>query len=277
MSVSRLTFCIALCALIAACGEEQAPTTPTTPTPPVPVFIGQDGLTLQVTTARADFQIDRGGGPGLIRYQLNCWIRIPEGFYRTTKTLQKLEYWVIGPDGSFYDNKVLGSVLGEKLGGVSNTVGRGCPTISLEDRDPNRPPAATFRVRLEYTFDSGSPTGDTQVLTDEAPVVATVPLRPVMTGLTMTSDVPGNPPRRVEGRLMTFVAAGTGGRPPYQYQWRYGNNVVLKDWDTSPRFEWDGVVPGAISPVGSADVTAMARSAGGTEAEVMKIMNVFLR
>jgi len=98
-----------------------------------------------------------------------------------------------------------------------------------------------------------------------------------MTKLTMTTDLTGQPPTRRDNRPMTFTAAGEGGTPPYQYQWRYGNNVVLRDWSHDPGFVWDGTVPGATSPPGTADVTVLARSAGGESAEVMKIMSVFLR
>jgi hypothetical protein len=220
--------------------------------------------------------IDRGGGPGVIEYQLCYNIRVPEGFYDTTKTIQYIEYWVIGPDGAVYDTRVHGSLLGEKLGGVSRTVGLGCHSTRFVDRDLNRPTAAVYRVKLEYLFDSGSPAG-IQEVTVERPITSNVPARPLMTRLTMTTDVPGQPPQRVGNQPMTFTAAGEGGRPPYQYQWRYGNNVVLRDWSLEARFLWDGSVPGTTSPPGSADVTVLARSAGGSVAEVMKIMSVFIR
>jgi hypothetical protein len=233
-------------------------------------------LLLDAGGPAANFVIDRGGGPGLIHYQLCYAIRVPEGFRTTTKTIQSLEYWVIGPDGSLYDNKVHGSLVGEKLGGVSSTVGIGCRSTIFDDRDLNRPTAATYRVSLEYTFDSGSPAGR-HVVTAERPIASNAPARPLMTSLNMTSDVPGQPPIRRDNRPMTFIAAGGGGTPPYQYQWRYGNNVVLRDWGPDPKFVWDGSVPGATSVPGSADVTVLARGAGGSEAEVMKIMSVFLR
>jgi hypothetical protein len=115
------------------------------------------------------------------------------------------------------------------------------------------------------------------VVTAEQAITSSVPVRPLMTKLTMTTDVPGEPPRRVDDRPMTFTAEGEGGTRPYQYQWRYGNNVVLRDWSQESGFVWDGTVPGAVSPPGSASVTVLARSAGGSDPEVMKILSVFLR
>jgi hypothetical protein len=220
--------------------------------------------------------INRAGGPGLIHYRLCYEIRVPDGFYDTTKTIQYLEYWIVGLDGSVYDNRVHGSLVGEKLGGVSRTVGLLCRSTDFDDRDLNRPTAVTYRVRLEYTFDSGVPAGR-QVVTTERPITSNVPARPLMTSLTMTTDMPGQPPRRVDNQPMTFTAAGEGGTSPYQYQWRYGNNVVLRDWNSDPRFVWDGSVPGVTTPPASTDVTVFARSNGNSEAEVMRIMTVFLR
>jgi len=80
---------------------------------------------------------------------------------------------------------------------------------------------------------------------------------------------------------MTSTAAGGGGTPPYQYQWRYvsriGSEVVLRDWVPDPNFVWNGTVPGLSSVPASADVAVLARSAGGSAAEVRKSTTVLLR
>jgi hypothetical protein len=79
---------------------------------------------------------------------------------------------------------------------------------------------------------------------------------------------------------MTFIAAGGGGTPPYQYQWRYvriASEVTLRDWSSDPNFVWDGTVPGLASVPASAEVAELARSAGGLVAEVRKSITVLLR
>jgi len=275
MSVTRFrVFIVSVWLISTACGHESStPTGPSSPTPTRP-----DGLVLDVGTTAASLSIDRSGGPGLIHYRLCYNILVVEGAPYTTKTIQHVEYWVIGTDGSIYENKVHGSSLGEKFGGVTGVLGFGCKSSDFDDRDLTRPTAVTYRVRLEYTFDGGSPSG-IQVVTAEKAIASSVPVRPLMTRLTMTTDLPSRgpdlPPRRTDNRQITFTAAGEGGRPPYQYQWRHANrNVVLRDWSQESRFVWDGVVPGDPS---DANVTVLARSAGGSEAEVMNNIIVILR
>jgi hypothetical protein len=226
---------------------------------------------LDAGTPSASLVPDRNGGPGLIRYNVCYGIRGPGGFLGSTKTIQHLEYWLMGPDGSVYDQDIH-PWAGVQLGGRTGVIARGCRLGDFDDRDLDRPTAATYVVRLEYTFDSGFPTVR-YVATAERAIASNLPPRPFMTSLTMTSDVPDDPPTRRDNRSMTFIAAGRGGTPPYQYQWRR-DTFVVRDWSPDPKFVWDGSVPAGRA---SAEIEVLARSAGGSVPEVSKTMIVLLR
>ena len=139
-----------------------------------------------------------------------------------------------------------------------------------DDLNIARPPAATYRLSLEYILDNET---DTHVVTAESPVTSTVPPLPLMTGLTITSPVLPFPPGTPLSKPVTFSAAGAGGRLPYEYQWSAGN-IVLRDWSTDPRFLWDGVVNGY--PKTNATIIVRARGAGGAAPEVVNQISVFL-
>lgn len=262
----------AMSCLLIACGEESSSPSPVTPPTPVP----QGELSVELGTASASFLIDGGGGPGLIRYNECYAIHFPRSLFPADVTVQRVEHWTIGPDGSVYDNRTIDSLHGMRMGRSSLVSGTSsCVTPGFDDRDIVRPPGSIFRLMVGYTFDSGSPEG-LHVVTSDKEIVAKVPARPLMTGLSMATDVPGRPALLYGLRPMKFLATGVGGTAPYQFQFRYGNNVVLRDWSSERAFVWDGVLNGApITPRGF-DMTVLARSAGGNDPEVMKIQTIIL-
>jgi hypothetical protein len=271
-NIGRSVVAVFCCAFSACGGNSSAVVTAPATTP-----VASSGLVLSVGSPSAQFMIDRGGGPGHIVYNLGCSVRVAEESRLPTMRVDRVETWLLGPDGSVYYNQLLGSMTGQKLGGISSTVGIGCPSSVSDDRNIDRPGAALWRVRLEFTFDGGSPAG-TQVLTAEHAVAFSMPTQPLMTSLSMTSDIPGQPPMLQTRRPMKFAASGGGGRPPYEYEWRAGNNIVLRDWSPDATFVWDGTytLGGVVYRPTSTDVTVMARGSAGKDAEVMKIMSVFL-
>ena len=210
--------------------------------------------------------------PGRFRYSLSFSIRLPEQLYTRVVTIRRFELWLIGADGTVHDNRVLGSYEGEKFGGpgLSRTVGRSGAMSAPDDLNITRPPAATYRLTLEYTLDDET---EIHVVTAESPVTSTVPPLPLMTGLTITSPVLPYPPGTRLSKPVTFSAAGAGGRLPYEYQWSAGN-IVLRDWSTDPRFTWDGVVNGY--PQTNETMIVRARGAGGAAPEVANQISVFL-
>jgi hypothetical protein len=210
--------------------------------------------------------------PGRFRYSLGFSISLPEQLYTRVVTIRRFELWLIGADGTVHDNRVLGSYEGEKFGGsgLSRSVGRSGSMAAPDDLNITRPPAATYRLSLEYTLDNET---ETYVVTAESPVTSTVPPLPLMTGLTITSPVLPNPPGTRLNKPVTFSAVGSGGRPPYEYRWSAGN-IVLRDWSTDPRFVWDGVVNGFVRT--NATIIVHARGSGGAAPEVANQISVFL-
>jgi hypothetical protein len=210
--------------------------------------------------------------PGRFRYSLSFSIRLPQELYTRVVTIRRFELWLIGADGTVHDNRVLGSYEGEKFGGpgTSRTVGRSGAMSAPDDLNITRPPAATYRLSLEYTLDNET---ETHVVTAESPVTSTVPPLPLMTGLTITSPVLPFPPGTRLSKPVTFSAAGAGGRLPYEYQWSAGN-IVVRDWSPDPRFVWDGVVNGY--PQTNATMIVRARGSNGAAPEVANQISVFL-
>jgi hypothetical protein len=90
-----------------------------------------------------------------------------------------------------------------------------------------------------------------------------------MTSLTMTADAPVFP-TSIPARPITFVATGTGGIPPYEYQYARGYTFILRDWSPDARFIWDPIQQPPSS--GFVSITAFARSSGRRNAEVTKTM-----
>ena len=136
--------------------------------------------------------------PGRFRYSLSFSISLPQQLYTRVVTIRRFELWLIGADGTVHDNRVLGSYEGEKLG-ASRTIGRSGAMSAPDDLNITRPPAATYRLSLEYTLDNET---ETHVVAAESQVTSTVPPLPLMTGLTITSPVLPSPPR------YTFEHAG---------------------------------------------------------------------
>jgi hypothetical protein len=199
---------------IAGCGggpSSPALPLPSAPSPPVPppvtVSTGTPSVALLVAT----------NAPGQFRYSLSFSISLPELLYARVVTIRRFELWLIGADGSVHDNRVLGSYEGEKFGGPgpSRTIGRSGAMFAPDDLNITRPPAATYRLSLEYALDNET---ETHVVTAESPVRSTVPPLPLMTGLTITSPVLPFPPGTPLSKPVTFSAAGAGGRQPYEYR-----------------------------------------------------------
>jgi hypothetical protein len=149
-------------------------------------------------------------------------------------TVQQLEQWALGADGSEYNHTVREN--NPRIGYSWSTSGFSGSLNVADHEFTARPVARMYRARVEYTHDSGFPAG-VQVITTEREIVSNIP-SPLMTGLTMIADAPVAP---IEAPLrpITFVAAGAGGLAPYQYQFRRGNNVILRDWSADARFVWD--------------------------------------
>jgi hypothetical protein len=210
--------------------------------------------------------------PGRFRYSLSFSFGLPQELYTRVVTIRRFELWLIGADGSVHDNRVLGSYEGEKFGGPgpSRTVGRSGAMSAPDDPNISRPPAAAYRLSLEYTLDEETAT---HVVTAESPVSSTVPPLPLMSGLTITSPVLPFPPGTRLNKPVTFSAAGAGGRAPYEYQWSAGN-IVMREWSTEPRFVWDGIVNGF--PQTNATMIVRARGSNGAAPEVANQISVFV-
>jgi len=258
---------IVLCLTLAGCGgEPSSPASPSSPSPTGPAPL----VTLSTGTPSAELLVATNA-PGKFRYSLGYSIRLPEPLWTRVVTIRRFELWLIGEDGTVHDNRVLGSYEGEKLGGpgFSGPIGKSGGLVAPDDPNITRPPAATYRLSLEYILDNET---DTHVVTTESPVTSKVPPLPLMTGLTITSPPVQSPGTRLS-KPITFSAAGAGGRLPYEYQWS-GGNIVLRDWSTDPRFVWDGLVNGY--PQTNETIIVRARGAGGAAPEVVNQLSVFL-
>ena len=251
---------------LAACGGNSAsqPTSPS-PVPSAPAVIPV-ALKLDMGNASASFLINRSGGPGLVHYNLGLLVAATE-WPSPDVTVLQLEQWALGADGSEYSHRI--SDNNHRIG-LSWSVSGFTGSLFIPDHEFTiRPVARIYRARVEYTHDSGSPAG-VQVVTAEREIVSTI-LSPLMTSLTMTADAPVAP-TLAPLRPITFVAAGTGAITPYEYQFRRGNNIILRDWSLDARFVWDPSQSYAFAT----DITALARSAGRSDAEVMKIMTFYI-
>jgi len=255
--------------LCVGCGGADQGAPPMAPSPPPSTGEALE-ITLGTTTAR--FAADINGGPGSITYSLCQHVHVPREFWSRTVTIQHVEYSALGADGTVY--RSVRDLQGQTFGAVGTTGRTACTPGSFEDTNIARPPAHIYHARAEYSVD-GDPPDRVRVLTAEKAIEATVPALPMMTRLSLTSDLPV-PPILNTFRPMTFVARGEGGAAPYEYQFREGNNVVLRDWSPSPTFEWDGSAPGRPSRHGTRNVVALARSRGGTDPEVKNYINVTL-
>jgi len=256
---------------LTACGG-QSPLQPTsssssTPSPPpvAPRCSTATGgaITLRLNHASASFDINKSGGPGLIQYRLDLEVRAAE-WPALDMTVQKLEQWALGADGSEYGHSIVerSERIGCSTGRISYTWFMSVP----EHEFTARPAARTYRARIEYTYDT-SP-ASVYVVTAEKEIESNIP-SPLMTSLTMTADAPVFP-TSIPARPITFVATGTGGIPPYEYQYAQGYTFVLRDWSPDARFIWD---PSQQPPSsGTVSITAFARSAGRRDAEVVKTM-----
>ena len=220
-------------------------------------------MALRLTTASASFAINKGGGPGLIQYQLWLEVRAAE-WPAVDMTVQKLEQWALGADGSEYSHTILerSERIGCSTGRISYTWFLSVP----EHEFTARPAARTYRARIEYTYDA-SP-ASVYVVTAEKEIESNIP-SPLMTSLTMTADAPVFP-TSIPARPITFVATGTGGIPPYEYQFARGYTFILRDWSPDARFIWDPIQQPPSS--GFVSITAFARSSGRRNAEVTKTM-----
>ena len=217
----------------------------------------------------AEFVLSRNGGPGLVHYHAYISIGVSPLPADTDMTVNRVEQWILGPDESVYAYQI--DTPGKKMGFTSHTVGINV-NIRVPDEPVNtRPIATTHRVRVEYTYDYKNPFG-VQVLTAEQMIVSTVPSDPLMTALTVSADAPAAP-SLVPARPLTFVAAGAGGTAPYQYQWQFGNNVMMRDWSADATFVWD---PKDHPGVNAVSMTVLARSANHTKPEVMNVMTIYL-
>jgi Fibronectin type III domain len=91
-------------------------------------------------------------------------------------------------------------------------------------------------------------------------VSATIPsaIKPVVTSLTMTSDVPA--PQSV-GTTVNWSASSTGGVTPYQYQWSVykAGSWSLGAWSTSNKWSWTPPAAGS-----DYQVKVAVRSSGNT-------------
>jgi len=227
-------------------------------------------VVLDVDPRAAYLKYDANGGPGVVHYEPCFQVRVRDGrVLGATKTVQRVEDWLLGPDGTTYRHQELDEWVGAKVGGSAGFLARSCGFRPFDDRDIDRPSASTYRVRVDYTVEGDFP-AVRRVEIGEAAILSTLPPRPFMTGLTLTSDLTGDPPTRPVNRTVTFVASGQGGTPPYQYQWRRDRSVV-RDWSPDPRFAWDGSAPFAGRTI---EIEMFARSAGSSVTETRKAITV---
>jgi hypothetical protein len=218
---------------------------------------------LDVDPRSARLMYDANGGAGAVHYE-PCFVVGYGGVRGATKTVQKVEDWLIGPDGTTYRYQVLDDWVGAKVGGTGGFLSRSCGFRPFDDHDIDRPSAVTYRVRVEYTVEGDYP-ALRRVEIGDGMIPEFLPPRPFMTGLTLTSDFTGDPlTRRVTGPV-TFIASGQGGTPPYQYLWRRDQASTLRDWSPDPKFVWDG-----SGPFRTTLIEVFARSAGSSGAETRK-------
>ena len=243
-----------------ACGSTSpaAPSTPATP----PLLTDRVVLTVDPRSARLGLP-DANGGPPVVHYE-PCFVVGYGGVSGATKTVQKVEDWLIGPDGTTYRYQVLDDWVDVKVGGSRGVLSRSCGFKPFDDHDIDRPSAVTYRLRVEYTVEGDYP-AFRRVEMSEGMIPEFLPPRPFMTSLTLTSDFTGDPlTRRVNGPV-TFIASGQGGTPPYQYLWQRDQSVIVRDWSPDPKFIWDG-----SGPFRTTIIEVFARSAGSSGAETRR-------
>jgi hypothetical protein len=162
LSLVLRSLLIVLCLPLAGCGGEPASPSSPSPTGPAPL------VTLSTGTPSAELLVATNA-PGKFRYSLGYSIRLPEPLWTRVVTIRRFELWLIGEDGTVHDNRVLGSYEGEKLGGpgFSGPIGKSGGLVAPDDPNITRPPAATYRLSLEYILDNET---DTHVVTTESPV-----------------------------------------------------------------------------------------------------------
>lgn len=266
-----------------ACGGS-APTSPspsvvpTTPAPSPSPPLAAAALTLDVAS-KAEFTTGQGGEPGRISYQ-NCFeMSVPDPMMATTAlTLERVEHSTIGPDETVYDRRLESALAGRRMGGAVTGLSHGsivgCPIYT--DFDLVRPTASIYRLTIDYVLDSASPAIPVRATAD-ADIAANLPARPIMTGVTIGHDLAdmsslpqGVPP-------ITFVAAGQGGQAPYEYRWLYSGTTLLRDWNSSSIFVWDGLVNGQpTTPSRVSSIFVQARRAGSAITEVSNRVQVLV-
>jgi hypothetical protein len=249
---------------LVACGSgtPSSPTGNSSPSTP--------GLLLETSAGEA--RLTRwAGGSSFIDYSWCYNIGIHPRATDRTMTIQRVEYTVVGPSGQVYNTKSETYMVGQKIGSRGSGGFFGCPT-HYSDPDTARTVAPTYRTRIDYTFDDGSPSG-TQTVTTSGPIVSKVPTQPLMTGLKVTHDIPPGGLRPV--RPVTFTVEGQGGVPPYEFQWRL-NGFSLRDWDPNPTLTWDGTLNGRTVTSGVLYMVVQGRSRGGTDVEAGERVDVWV-
>lgn len=253
---------------LCGCAGGQSPTSASTTS-------GSRGLELVVSAGKARISY-RPGNVSVVEYSWCYTILLAQ---KTASpdllTIRRAENVVNGPDGSVYGTST-DFERGIRLGGSGSSGLFGCPP-TYEDPDATRPVATTYRMTVYYTWDSGSPPGTFSV-TSTGSIENTVPpppTRPQMTGLTLTHDIPGGQ-RIIRNRApATFVAAGQGGVPPYEYRWKI-NGILVRDWSASAPFKWDATINGQPIFPGGYKVVVEARGFGGTEPEYSAGLDVIV-
>lgn len=230
-------------------------------------------LTLDVSGAFARL-VRWANAPTTITYEWCYRLSVTPEMADKRITVQRVDYTILGPNGSIYKSAVDTLFTGQKYGGGAAYGAYGCP-IRFEDPDLGRALATDYWMRFEYTFDSGTPAG-TQTVVAAGKFVSTVPTTPQMASVTIADDI-GNATHTLrQPRPVTFTVTGAGGTPPYQYRWRL-NGFQMRDWSVDPTLVWDGATLNGRPLISGAYTLAVeGRSAGATEMETGATLEIYI-